>query len=498
MADVVVKISGDNKDLKRTLSESEEKLSRFGGKAKQAGSDLGGFGTSTQRATGVLQRFGGVMAGGLGIGLATTGLKIFESIAIRSMERARREAALTQAAFESALSAAVNVDIPTQSFDITNRDQAVELGRDAAARLRQVRTELDDSLLRFERAFPGIQGTAEKTLAIFAAAGNDAAQQELARLNLLKQQEARLQSEVDFYTQITEKLTQANKLAQQLSSKGLSATDPRTPAQIARDFLTSGPAPVPDFVSIIPDGGPRSFQDFGRNFFENITPPPDLPDNLKRTEDQFDKLSLKLLNLGRAARAGVVPALDAMGQEAQILQQQLEFLIASGVDPMNADFQETLARLSELRGQMQTTITEVNGGALALKLIGDVGVSALSGLVFQFEQATDAAGRFRNVLRSIGQRIFQVGLGAALNVGIGALTGNPLSFGQALAGAVGLPTGSSGVSSTDTLSAASIANSGARPSPIRVEVVGSRLSGGDLLLSLQEAQQTRGVGGVTI
>jgi len=501
MSDVVVRFTGDNSDLKRKLSENEKQLSRFGSKAKSAAGNVGGLGNSTGKATGQLRRLAGVMAGGLGIAAAIQGMRAFETLAVRSMQRARREAALTQAAFESALSSTVNVNIPTDTFTITSREQAVQLAQDAAEKLRFVREQLDKSALRFERALPfdKLEGVADKTLSVFKLVGSEAARQEKERLDSLRQQENELQSQVDAYSSIAEKLTQAARLAKQLRAQGLTA-DPTQPTrgQIS-DFLRSTPPPTsfsgPQFT---PFTEARTTSELGRQAFSRIGPPPELPSGLREVNDEYDKLSLQLLGVQRAAEAGLIPAFDAMNAEASILQSQLMFMIESGVSPANEDFQVMLSRLIDLDSQIAAFGSGAQAAAAALSFVGNVGSTVLGEIAFKFERANDEAAKFRNTLRRIGQQLIGIGFQTLVNVGVGAITGNPLTFGQALGSAVGIGSASSsGVGATAAPTATNFSG-GARPAPIKVEVVSQRISGGDFILGLQEALLDQGNGGLSL
>ncbi len=476
MSDVVVRISADNEDLKRKLTEAEAKLKSFSNDSARASGGVDKLGGSTKRATSQLGAFASKMAGGLGIGLAISGLKAFQDIAESSMRAARKEAALTQAAFQSALNSTIGVNVPTSSFELTSRDQAVNLGRQAQARLSDVTKEIESSLLGISNQFPSIGGKIETVFETLAALGSDSAENELRRLRALQSQQAELQSQVDFYKTIEKTITNSSRLAAQLSGAGLRDKDalaaPPGPPLAAGLLADLARKPkVPGFGPL-PSSGGDVFQ-----------------------EDTFDRITLELLTLQRAVDSGVTPAVDGMRQEASLLQEQLVNMLATGVTPANEQFQSMLQRLTEVRGQMNTTTKEISGGAVALKLLGTIGAGVLSGLIFKFEEANSKAAKLRNTLRGIGQQLFNTLVSAGLNVGIGALTGNPISFGQGLAAAVGLPT------STTTPAAvpsASSASAGLRSQPIPLQVQALRVSGGDLLLTLQEAQNARGGGAISL
>ena len=415
MAEVRVDITGDRSGLKRELSNAEKDLKNFSGKAA---SSTRTFANSLNAGAAAAKKLGLAFAGGLGIAAASAGLKSFGAIATQVLANARKEAELTQKAFTNAFSSTVGFNIPQDTFTITTRDQAVEAGRFAREELNRVTQDLERNFsgLINADAFSGLLSGALE-LSSIAGVGQD----EKFRLRLLLEQRQQLQGQVDQYRQIEQSLVFQAKLADRFRKQGISSD--------AENEALS-PAPVNGITPLFP-GNPSGF-DLGA-----------LPDGSDRVfQETFDSsIVTDILSIQNAVDAGVIPALQGMRQEAGLLQQQLLFMLDAGVKPSNEAFQQTFTQLQGVEGELKNMTEGVNAGAVALGLIGQVGASALTGLLIKFEEANSAAAKLRNSLRSVLSSFIQIGLKAGITLGIGALTGNPLSFGAALGSAVGIATG---------------------------------------------------------
>lgn len=467
MAEVRVDITGDNSGLKRALTDSEKKLKGFSSKAASSTRSLANSLSSGAEAA---KRLGGVFAGGLGIAAASAGMKAFGAIARDVLAKARREAQLTQAAFNTAFNKAVAFDIPSDTFTITTREDAVKAGQFAKKELNRVVQDLErnfGSLINSD-TFAGLLSGA-LNLSSVVGIGTD----EKNRLNLLLEQRDIIQSQVDKYRQIEQSLTFQSKLAASLQRQGL------TPDSTGASGLA---APRPNFGGAISPGGPLL------SLAEFAGPLPGAPGPV---DDIIDpSITLKLLDLQRAVDAGVIPALQGMNQEAGLLQQQLLFMLDSGVSPANVQFQEMLGRMQGLQVQTQGVTGSINAGAVAFKVIGEVGASALTGLLLKFEEANSAAARLRNSLRSVVGQFAQLALRAGIAVGVGALTGNPLTFGAALASAVGIsaPT----VAGTASAAAPSLSAAGRSPSlSIPSQQLEAVVRGDELAVMLRNSEAGR-------
>ena len=204
----------------------------------------------------------------------------------------------------------------------------------------------------------------------------------------------------------------------------------------------------------------------------------------------LDRIILKMGNVRRAVEEGILTSAEGTRREFALLQQQLLLLSESGL----TGFDQLVGRLSELRTELGSTTETSEDVGVAFEIFSSTAQEALEAIIFKTNSLGDA-------LRSVGRRLLSTFLTAGVNVGIGAITGNPLSFGNALAGAVGIPVGASSAAPTADLSKATLSSSqlnsfgGAK---VQVEATATRISGGDLLLTIQEAQNTRGTGGINI
>ena len=175
------------------------------------------------------------------------------------------------------------------------------------------------------------------------------------------------------------------------------------------------------------------------------------------------------------------------------LEKENEALLAQNEAQQAKALQDEIAinNAGILQGKIAAMNAELARNAVTFSVLEGIGQEVLSGIAFKFEEATSAAAKFRNTLRGIGNRLLDIGLSAGLKFGIGALTGNPLSFGSALGAAVGIPGLGGDGGATAAVSAAA---EGVVGRSQQLEVKALRIGGGDLLLTLQEAQGRRGTG----
>ena len=239
----------------------------------------------------------------------------------------------------------------------------------------------------------------------------------------------------------------------------------------------------------------RLRQDSGLSALDEL-----VPDTLTEVQDDLKAFEQRRLDAAKAS-IELSKAVDKVSESLERENQQVQDAILRDEqrvlqqDKRIANEQIIANNTAEVGRQIDANNEALAAEAALFATVGDVGVGVLDGLIFKFEEATDAAGKLRNALRSIGSRLLNIGLGAVVNAGIGSITGNPLSFGEALAGAAGIKL----PNPLDTGSA----NRGSFDTPViggaqKVEVTAARVTGGDLLFSIQEAQRTRGVGGINL
>jgi cell division septum initiation protein DivIVA len=254
MADVQVEIRAEISDLQKKLKAAEKKLAGFSKKSKQAGDSIVTAGKKSRFASLEIGKLASKFSQGLGIGAAVGGLKIFGATVDTVMDRARRQAALTQATFEAAFGSTVKFDVPIETFTIGERSSAVSLGREAQAKLNDVRKQLENNFSRFINV-DAISGGIERALTAASLLG--LGEEQLGILKTLKEQEARLEAQVQKYTVISQQLVEANKLAKQLKERGLSPDKKNLTQTDFRNAFFSSPAPI--FGDIINDrSAPRS------------------------------------------------------------------------------------------------------------------------------------------------------------------------------------------------------------------------------------------------
>jgi len=532
MSEVRVDISGDPSALKKAVDEAKKVLKGLGAAAEEAQKKLDKISTargkarkifdetgataSIERARASVDRaresikkaeadsgsffsrltsgFRGLKSGGdtgslaiKGIGKALKGIAALGiqttlsaiGVALADVwEKGARAAEAAKQVFQSALGTLVNFKLPSGSpFEVQNRDQLVNLSRGAKDEVGRLRDELEGRGVItqsggvtgvFKSIFVGAIDAAKKLGGVV----NQNLRLETLQNDALLSQLASAEAKLKVYSDQLKTLDEINRVENELAGKGLN----RAPGRQSPRANLSG------------------LQGFGVQANGVKDTVLDRTKDLKLPNLLPDNFIVKLTNLQNAINNGVIPAQQGMRQEASLLQAELLNLQSRG-EQNTAQFSFLNGRLGEIRESMKQTTTEINGGAVALKLIGTIGLGVLSSLIFKFEEANSKAAKLRNTLRGIGQQLFNTLLNAGLNVGIGALTGNPISFGQGLAAAVGLPVSTTSAAAVPSASGAS---SGLKSQPIPIQVQALRVSGGDLLLTLQKAQNSRGGGAISL
>ena len=460
MADVKVNIKGDSRNLGSAVDKAKAKLRDLQGSAKRSTQGLrDGFKDVTSSVNLVPTALTAITAGLASLSIsAKRSFQVFE-------DSAKRAATAANLALSS-----IDVNLPgAQNLEITSRDQLVELGQNAQRELSRINSQLDERglLLRLRQNESGLQNIADGAVKVLGLFSSQVRAQEANNASLLEQRNTQ-EAILNFAQQQLEVQRQLSAIQGNANDAGI------TEAGTLR-------APVLNASIVAP---PR----FRRRQREA------LPENESGFFDEVDEpvanAVLALRNFDAAVQQGVIPGLEAAQQRVDLLRQNLITLIDEGVGPNTVGFQNLKGQLEEAQSQLDTNAALVQKNAVAFNLLENVAINALDSILDRAQSVGDA-------LRGIGRQLFGILARAGIQVGIGALTGNPLSFGSALASVVGVPTAASVTPSTPasvvggkvpTVSPSSFGGSG----PLQVEVVPrfERVSGGDFVIGFNQAEST--------
>ena len=489
MADVKVNIKGDSKGLGNAVDRAKAKLKELQNSASRS-------------TRGLRDGFKGALSSGKllapSLALITSGLASIERSSRRAFKTFEEGAKRAESAAKSALTTLANVNVATPgAVDITSRDQLVELGRNAQARLSDINAQLDQRglLVQLQETDNILQGITQSAVRIAGLFSDQVRASQANTQNLLTQR-AEAQASVDFAQQELSLLD-----ARIAKFKELNKVAGTSPTIAAAPSAETSIAAVPE----------NNLANFAEKLFSQLkSKAQDLPavtlnlpsnstDFFEDIDEPIAQATVNLNNFNRALDAGLVGGLEAAQQQADLLRERLFVMIEQRVPTSSAGFQQLKAQLDSVQASIDSLNTKNAVIASTFNIVGDIGSTVLGDLVFKFEEANSAAAKFRNTLRGIGRRLLSIGIGAITNLGIGALTGNPLSFGAAFASAAGVPvpTAASVTPSTPasvvggkvpTVSPSSFGGSG----PLQVEVVPrfERVSGGDFVIGFNQAEST--------
>ena len=470
MADVRVNIKGDSSKLNSEVDKAKRKIRGLGDEAKKASKKTKTGFLESVKSLNLMNPAVASISAGLGA-LAVTARNTFKVFADEAARSAR----------------AVNTALGTIKFDVgdtpdlrlTNRDDIVALGRDAAERVNQINSQLDQRglLVRLQQndtVLQGVANTASNIVGLFsdqfrASQGNTE--------ELLRQRQEQ-QAIVDATKQQLANIEAIRRLRGQATGAG--ADDVPT-------FSFAADAPR--------SAGPISFLNQG-NLFDREDPNrfsvgalPDAP--VKQFNDDIADATLEIINFDRAVNAGLIGGIDAAQERVGLLTDRLRVMVEAGVSPASVGFQELQGDLQVAQMELEGMQSVLQGNAIAFNIFSDVAGQAIDSIIFKVDSLKDT-------LRGVGRQLLSTFIRAGVNVGIGALTGNPISFGSALGSLVGVGGAATGATGLDAAIAPAQVNALAGGSAQKLEVTALRVSGGDLLLGLQEAQGKRGSGGIDI
>jgi len=232
----------------------------------------------------------------------------------------------------------------------------------------------------------------------------------------------------------------------------------------------------------------------------------DAGDRAARAAGKFIVFQKAAARLGDELRAGVINPLEATRAKIKLLEKAIRELLDAGFDPASDEVQQFSEQLAILNGQINMTAETFGVFGDAADAVGDFVGDAVSG----FQEVGTAAEELRAILRGLLRDLIAAAAKAAIFAGISALTGGTATFGSFFKKFIGLqaggivtrPTaailGEAGPEAVIPLSR--LGNLSSPQAPTRLEVVAFRVSGGDLLLTLKEAQaaEGRGLGGIAL
>ena len=493
MADVKVNIKGDASDFNKAVDSAKQSVKGFskeaGSASKTAGTNLTG---GLKSAASAAVSFATVMSGLFAFDVLEEAVSFIKTELAEAWNAPKRAAEEAGQAFADALSGITNFNIgDIGKFNIDSQQQVVDLARESEARVK----ELEEGLKNIEG------GKVKQGFRFLEAAGvglkgivgsidditTTTVSQEQAAINAARTVLEEEKKVLALFQSQVAAIETRNRAAARLGRSGVEqeVSTPKSekvdfnqligPGTLGGDlFLSPGSSQDPFSFGALPDAGAAFF---GDNFDESIA-----------------EATLNIRNFETAVKAGLIPGIDALQGRSDLLRERLLTMIEQGVSPASAEFQELQGRLNAVETELQSVEASALSNEVAFTVFADVANQALDSIIFKAESLSGA-------LRNVGRRLLSTFLTAGVNVGIGALTGNPLSFGNALAGAVGIPVSAGSAVPDANLSEPTLSSnqlnsfSGVK---VAVEAKATRISGGDLLLTIQEAQNTRGTGGISL
>ena len=329
----------------------------------------------------------------------------------------------------------INIDIgqiPTLTVD--SRDALVQLGRDAKAEIGRLNEELDRQglLVRIQESDTFLKdyaNTAADVVGLFSEQFKTSQALSQSLLSQRKEQELI----ANFAQDQLAALDAQKKIQDALSAAGGSV---KTETEI-----DIGPGTVGGLILDAP-----SFREAERRIKERFAVGA-LPDSTSApTGDGFSEAiaeATKEIRLfDQAVNAGLVDGVDVARERVGLLTDRLRVMLEEGVSPTSQTFVELKSELDTARESIASLELAVQGNAIAFNIFSDVAGQALDSVIFKVNS-------LKNTLRGVGRQLLSTFVRAGVNVGIGALTGNPLSFGSALGSLVGVGGAATGATGLD-------------------------------------------------
>ena len=432
----------------------------------QTGSSRAAFGALVSALTGPA----GIA---LAIGSVTSLLVVFGDDIVNAFNKGKEAAEEAKKVFEEALGA-ISFDGGFDDISIDSLDAVKDEIGTSAGLIRKLEKDLENARKRsagiLTRAFVPDQ-TAQAAAQVLVRQAEQRLSEERATLSVLQNQLAAMQAQ--------------QRVSERFSSRRVvDSRDPRTAAADvdAAEILEVSESSLSEFAG-------RLLEDLQ----EKVDQQQPIEIDFKPSAEGFlseganesiAEATLRLRDFDRAVNAGLVVGLDVAQQRIDLMRERLLTMLQEGVNPADAGFQRLLQTFKE-------QADAVRNNAIAFTLLEDFAGQALDAILFKAESVADS-------LRNIGRQILGILARAGIRAGLSAITGNPLSFGNALASVVGVPLSVGDI----TASTATGVTGGKVPSvqpnflqgagSIQVEVVPrfERVSGGDFVIGFNQAEST--------
>ena len=464
MADVKVNIKGNSKDFEKAAENAKKKIKEVSKQAKKSSAEI--------EAAARLQ----AVAYDAAFNIISKGFEALAVSAKDTFRTFREESDRSLAAVRAALGN-ISVEIGNvPGLRFTNRDDLVAFGREAQEQVNQLNAQLDERglvtrLQENDTVLKGIVNTAVNITGLFS----DQVRAQQGQTQALLEQRKLALERVNFAKQQLALLREQKKVQDDATGAGATGAPnfDTGPGRIGGDLLltpSGGSAPDPFALPSLPDS---DFAFGNREFNEEIA-----------------EATKNIRDFETAVKAGLVPGFDAAQQRVDLLRERLFVMIENGVSPASSQFQQLSAQLASAEEELEGVGNAALANEVAFTIFSDVANQALDSIIFKTQSLQSA-------LRNVGRQLLSTFLRAGVNFGLAAITGNPFqNFGQALGSAVGVPLSAS-VPAADlskpTLSANQLNSFNGLK--ISVEPTATRISGGDLLLSIRDAQNRAGRGG---
>ena len=464
MADVKVNIKGNSKGLEKAANDAKKQIQKISKEAKKSTAQIE---AEARKQEQVYKLAFGAITGGF-TALAVTARNTFKTF--------RDESERSLAAVRTALGN-ISVEIGNvPELQFTNREDLVAFGRNARQEIEQINAQLDERglLTRLQQNDTILKGVANTAANITGLFSNQFRVSQSQTEELIRRRGVQ-QAIVDDVQKELELLRQRNKIAAAAGSAGATGAPnfDTGPGRIGGDLLltpSGGNAPDPFALPSLPDS---DFAFGNREFNEEIA-----------------EATKNIRDFETAVKAGLIPGFDAAQQRVDLLRERLFVMIENGVSPASTQFQQLSAQLASAEEELEGVGNAALGNEVAFTIFSDVANQALDSIIFKTQSLQSA-------LKNVGRQLLSTFLRAGVNFGLAAITGNPFqNFGQALGATVGVPLSAS-VPAADlskpTLSTNQLNSFNGLK--ISVEPTATRISGGDLLLSIRDAQNRAGRGG---
>jgi len=223
----------------------------------------------------------------------------------------------------------------------------------------------------------------------------------------------------------------------------------------------------------------------------------------QKPESELDKVIIKLGDVRRAVDEGILTSSEGARKEFSLLQQQLLLLSSNGVTGLD----QLIERMNQLREgfiQVNETLSESVG---SIEFFGGATAQAIGDILTGFEKLEDIGKILGNIFRDLASQIAAAAIkatalkflfpGQTAGKSIGGLIGGflglkPFASGGIVTGPTPALIGEAGPEAVIPLSRLSGINK------VQLEATTLRFDGSQFLVDIRQAQNTRGVGGISL